>query len=79
MISSSVEISSIPMEMPDFIGMAYTGNDLPCSEAKAVRLLARVLMRMPNQATPNEPAMPTSEKARIRITSPAAICCTQPK
>ncbi len=79
MMNNSVEISSMPMEMPDFIGMAYTGNALPSKEANAVRLLASVLMRMPNQATPYEPAIPISEKTRMITTSAAERCCTRPK
>ena len=38
--------------MPAWSGMAYVGNGLPRSAAKAVRELAKVLTRMPNQATP---------------------------
>ncbi len=40
------------MLMPALRGMAYTGNGLPSRLAKAVRELAKVLMRMPNHATP---------------------------
>ena len=54
-------------------------DKLQDQEDEAVRLLASVLMRMPNQATPKEPPMPTSEKPRIRATSEACMCCTQPK
>jgi hypothetical protein len=38
------------------------------SEANAVRQLANVLMRMPNHATPYEPRMPSTEKARMVTT-----------
>jgi len=50
-ISSSRLMSTMPMDMPDFIGMRWTGSGWPRSEANAVRELAKVLTRMPNQAT----------------------------
>ncbi len=37
---SSTQINNRPMLMPDFRGMACSGNGLPASEAKAVRELA---------------------------------------
>ncbi len=52
MISNSTLISSMPTLMPARRGMAYTGKASPRRLAKAVRELAKVLMRMPNQATP---------------------------
>ena len=45
-------ISIVPMDMPAFSGMTYVGNGFPRRAAKAVRELAKVLTRMPNQATP---------------------------
>src|SRR5206468_12361312 len=52
MIRSSVEMSSMPMDMPALRGIEYVGKGLPFSDAKAVREFAKVLMRMPNHATP---------------------------
>src|SRR5215212_9023394 len=52
MITSSVEISSMPMDIPARSGIEYVGNGLPRSDANAVREFANVLMRMPNHATP---------------------------
>ena len=51
MNSSSTEISIIPTLIPARSGMSQTGNGLPARLANAVRELARVLIRMPNQAT----------------------------
>ena len=50
--NSSTLISSMPMLMPAFSGIAYTGKGLPARLAKAVRELAKVLIRIPNHATP---------------------------
>src|SRR3954454_14672567 len=50
--TSSVEMSSMPIDMPALSGMSYVGYGLPRSEANAERELANVLTRMPNQATP---------------------------
>ena len=52
MNSSSTEISIMPTLIPDRSGMSHTGQALPRRLANAVRELARVLIRMPNQATP---------------------------
>ena len=52
MMSSSTEISNMPMLMPAFSGIAKQGYGLPLNPACAVRELANVLTRMPNQATP---------------------------
>ena len=52
MKSSSTEISIIPTLIPERSGMSQTGQALPRRLANAVRELARVLIRMPNQATP---------------------------
>jgi hypothetical protein len=52
MNSSSTEISIMPTLMPARSGISYTGNALPVRLAKAVREFAKVLIRMPNQATP---------------------------
>ena len=38
--------------MPDCKGMSSVARGLPLSAENAVRELATVLMRMPNQATP---------------------------
>src|SRR5215217_6685913 len=51
MNSSSTEMSIMPTLMPDRSGISETGHALPRSAANAVRELASVLMRMPNQAT----------------------------
>ena len=42
------------MLMPARSGMLITGNGLPRSDAKHVRLLAKVLIRMPKAATEAE-------------------------
>src|SRR5208282_2053498 len=52
MMSSSMEMSAMPMLMPALSGMAMQGYGLPRKPAKAVRELAKVLTRIPNQATP---------------------------
>ena len=51
-ISSSTEINSMPMLMPAFSGMAYTGYGLPRNPANAVLEFANVFTRIPNHATP---------------------------
>jgi hypothetical protein len=52
---------------------------LPRRAANAVRLLAKVLIRMPNQATPEEPTMPITLQMRMRATLPASRCRSTPK
>ena len=53
MNSSSTEISIMPTLMPGAErDVAAPASALPRRLAKAVRELARVLIRMPNQATP---------------------------
>ncbi len=52
MKSNSTLMSIMPTLMPAWSGMSYNGNGFPRRLAKAVRELASVLMRMPNQATP---------------------------
>ena len=42
----------MPTLIPDPRGMVMVGKGFPPRLAKAVRELAKVLMRMPNQATP---------------------------
>ena len=49
---SSTQTSRTPMLIPAFSGMLSSLMGLPSREAKAILLLARVFMRMPNQATP---------------------------
>src|SRR5512138_3762626 len=68
MSTSSTEMSSMPMDMPDFMGIAMVGKGLPRRLTNAVRELAKVLMRMPNHATATEPRMPMMEKIRTTIT-----------
>ena len=51
-MKSSTLTRSIPTLMPAFRGISYTGRGRPARLAKAVRELAKVLMRIPNQATP---------------------------
>ncbi len=71
--SSSSEISTMPTDMPDRAGMSWRPHFSPLRAACEVRELANVLIRMPNHATPNEPAMPTSEKRRMTAICHAAI------
>ena len=52
MKNSSMATSRRPTLMPDFSGMRSVARALPRRAEKAARLLATVLMRMPNQATP---------------------------
>ena len=52
MISSSTEISSMPMLMPAFSGISEIAYGLPRNAANAVREFANVLTRIPNHATP---------------------------
>ena len=52
MMSSSTDISNMPMLMPAFSGIAMMGYGLPRNPANAVRELAKVLTRIPNHATP---------------------------
>ena len=52
MITSSMLISIMPMLMPAFSGIELQGQALPVRLANAVRELAKVFTRMPNQATP---------------------------
>jgi len=49
---SSTQTSRTPMLMPAVSGMSSSFMGLPSREAKAMRALASVFMRMPNQATP---------------------------
>ena len=55
------------------------GNGLPFRLAKALRLLAKVFTRMPNQATPALPAMPTRLKSRMMATFTGAKSRSTPK
>src|SRR5947207_547323 len=66
--NSSTATSSRPTLMPERSGMPRVASGLPCSAENAVRELATVLMRMPNQATPYEPRMPRTEQSRMTIT-----------
>ena len=52
MKNNSTATSSSPTLMPERSGMPTVASGLPFSAEKAVRELATVLMRMPNQATP---------------------------
>src|SRR3954447_1083538 len=52
MNSSSTEMSIMPTLMPERSGISDTGHAFPRSAANAVRELAKVLIRIPNQATP---------------------------
>ena len=52
MKNNSTQTSSRPTLMPDCSGMDSVLSGLPFSAENAVRLLAVVLMRMPNHATP---------------------------
>ena len=52
MKNNSTLTSSKPTLIPDLRGMRRVASGFPFSAEKAVRELATVLMRMPNQATP---------------------------
>jgi len=52
MKNNSTQTSSKPTLMPERSGMPRVASGSPLSAEKAVRELATVLMRMPNQATP---------------------------
>jgi len=69
-IISSRLMRTMPIDIPDFIGMRCTGSGRPRSEANAVREFANVLTRMPNHATEYEPAMPMRLKAMMTATRP---------
>jgi hypothetical protein len=69
-IISSTLIRTIPIDMPDFIGIRCIGSGRPRREANAVREFANVLTRMPNHATEYEPAMPRRLKAMTTATRP---------
>src|SRR4051812_41288454 len=79
MTASSTQIRRTPIDMPDLSGISYTGSGLPRSEAKAVRLLANVLMRTPTHATAYEPRMPMTDQNRMSATTPAPMCSSPPK
>ena len=51
-MKSSTLMSNMPMLIPALRGMTNNGKGLPPRLAKAVRELAKVLIRIPNQATP---------------------------
>jgi len=55
MMSSSVEISIMPMLIPDCVGIAEHGYGLPFSDANAVREFANVFTRIPKAATEKLP------------------------
>ncbi len=52
MKNNSIDTSTRPTLMPERSGMCRVARELPRSAENAVRELATVLMRMPNQATP---------------------------
>ncbi len=52
MMSSSTEISNMPMLIPALRGISEIAYGLPRRPANAVRELANVLTRIPNHATP---------------------------
>ena len=52
MKKSSTLTRSMPIDMPDWSGIERVRMPSPCRLANAVRLLAWVLIRMPNHATP---------------------------
>ena len=52
MKKSSIATRSRPTLMPELSGMRSVASALPFRAEKAVRELATVLIRMPNQATP---------------------------
>ena len=65
---SSVEISTVPIDMPASIGIAYTPYGLPRSDANAAREFAKLLTRIPKNATSELPRMPITENAAIAST-----------
>ena len=67
-MNSSTLMSTMPMLIPERSGMSKHSNGRPLSEACAVRELAKVLTRMPYQATPNDPAMPMRLNSRMMST-----------
>ena len=48
---SSMLISNIPIDIPDFKGIANVGKGLPFKLANAALEFAKVLILIPNQAT----------------------------
>ena len=52
MKNNSTDTSNMPTLMPDLSGIKRVCSGLPFNAENAVRELATVLMRMPNQATP---------------------------
>ena len=78
-ISNSTLMRSTPMLMPDWVGISETARGLPFSAAKAMRLLAMLLINMPNQATMNDPVIPMTDQARIRATVGASLWLRNPK
>ena len=77
--TSSMHISTMPMLMPARSGMFSRSRGLRRSEANAMRLLAYVFMRTPNQATPYEPRMPITVHASTRHTAPIDMWLSNPK
>ena len=76
---NSMVISSKPTLIPDWRGSETTGHGRPRKEAKEVRLLAYVLMRMPNHATMYEPAIPKTVHSKMVMTCVAALPLKKPK
>ena len=72
MMNSSTLISSMPMLMPASSGIECSGYGFARRLANAIREFANVLTRMPNQATPTLPPMPTRLKSRMMPTRAAA-------
>ena len=72
---NSTLMRTIPMLMPERMGMSKVSHGEPRSDAWAVREFAKVLTRMPYQATPNDPAMPT--RLNIKMMSTLAPMCSR--
>ena len=79
MKNNSTLTNNKPTLMPLRKGMASTGRPWPFKLAKAVRLFAMVLIRIPNQATPYEPRIPSTLADRITNTENASLCSKYPK
>ena len=79
MKKSSTETSNSPTLMPLFSGIPSTGSEAARKLAKAARLFAVVLIRIPNHATPYDPRIPSTLAAKIMATSPPDLCSRMPK
>lgn len=77
-ISSSMLMRTMPIDMPDFMGMRCISRGLPSRDAKATREFAKVLTRIPYHATAYEPPMPTRLNAMTIATRPHVKSARKP-